>query len=60
MVEKRYLATKEKLEDFTSDNEDLFKKILDMMTKVSESEKLCVEAEDNTKAILERKDALEK
>lgn len=60
MVEKRYLATKEKLEDFTSDNEDLLKKILDMMTKVSESEKLYAEAEDNTKAILERKDALEK
>lgn len=60
MVEKRYLATKEKLGDFTSDNEDLLKKISDMMTKVSESEKLCAEAEDNTKAILERKDALEK
>ena len=30
------------------------------MNKVSESEKLCSEAENNTKAITKRKEALEK
>lgn len=59
-MESRYLATKAKLEELTKDNEDLLKKILDMMNKVSESEKLRFEAEKNTKAITERKEALEK
>ena len=35
-------------------------KILDVMSKLMKSERLWVEAEQNTKAITERKDALEK
>lgn len=60
MLEIRYLDTKAKLEELAKDNEDLLSKILDVMNKVFESEKLCFEAEDNTKAITERKEALEK
>ena len=43
----------------TKDNEDLLKKISDVMNKVFESEKLCSKVEENTKAITERKGALE-
>lgn len=60
MLEIRYLDTKAKLEELAKDNEDLLSKILDVMNKVFESEKLRFEAEDNTKAITERKEALEK
>ena len=52
--------TKEKLEDLALNNEDLLKKISDVMIKVFEAEKLCAEVEENNKAIIERKDALEK
>lgn len=44
----------------SSNNEDLLKNNLDTMTKVIESERLYIEAKENTKAIIERKDALEK
>lgn len=54
------MDTKAKLEELAKDNEDLLSKILDVMNKVFESEKLRFEAEDNTKAITERKEALEK
>lgn len=54
------MDTKAKLEELAKDNEDLLSKILDVMNKVFESEKLRFEAEDNTKAIIERKEALEK
>lgn len=60
MLEIRYLDTKAKLEELAKDNEDLLSKILDVMNKVFELEKLRFEAEDNTKAITERKEALEK
>nr|POE69815.1 hypothetical protein CFP56_70303 [Quercus suber] len=52
VVEKRYLPTKAKLEELAKDNEDLLGKISDVMNEVSESE--------NTKAIIERKEALKK
>lgn len=54
------MATKNKLGELAKDNEDLLKKISDMMNKVFESEKLHSEAKENTKAIIERKEALEK
>lgn len=54
------MDTKAKLEELAKDNEDLLSKILDVMNKVFELEKLRFEAEDNTKAIIERKEALEK
>lgn len=59
-MEERYLAAKAKIEKLSNNNEDLYKMILDVMNKVSESEKLWAEAEENTKAITERKKALEK
>nr|POE45195.1 hypothetical protein CFP56_25329 [Quercus suber] len=59
IVEKRYLVTKEKSKDLASNNEDL-KKISDVMTIVSKAEKLHAKVEENNKAIIERKDALEK
>nr|POE88894.1 hypothetical protein CFP56_47447 [Quercus suber] len=60
VIEERFLATKAKAEELSSDNEDLLKKISDVMSKVSEFEKLQAEAKENTKAITERKEALEK
>ena len=42
-----------------NDNEGLLKKILDFMNKVSESERLQSEAEENTKTIMERAETLE-
>nr|POF01571.1 hypothetical protein CFP56_66304 [Quercus suber] len=60
MVEKWYLATKSKLEELAMDNEDLLNKISDVMNKVFVLEKLRSEAEENTKAITNRKEALEK
>ena len=52
--------TKEKLEDLALNNEDLLKKISDVMIEVFKVEKLRAEVEENNKAIIERKDALEK
>lgn len=59
VMEERYLAAKAKIKELSTDNEDLLKKILDVMTKVLESEKLRVVAEENIKAIIERKEACE-
>lgn len=59
-MEERYLAAKAKIEKLSNNNEDLYKMILDVMNKVSESEKLWAEAEENTKVITEREKALEK
>ena len=44
----------------SANNEDLLKRISNTMTKVTESERLRAEVEKNSKAITERKDALEK
>ena len=60
MLKKRYLATKAKLEELAKDNEDLLSKISGAINKVFESKKLHSEAEENTKAITKRKEALEK
>ncbi|KAK9998238.1 hypothetical protein SO802_017841 [Lithocarpus litseifolius] len=60
VVKGRYLAIKAKLEELTKDNEDLLKKISKMMNKLSKAQKLCSKAKENTKAIIERKEALEK
>lgn len=59
VMEERYLAAKAKIKELSTDNEDLLKKISDVMTKVLESEKLRVVAEENIKAIIERKEACE-
>lgn len=40
VMEERYLAAKAKIEKLSNNNEDLYKMILDVMNKVSESEKL--------------------
>ena len=58
VMEERYRAAKSKLEELNTDKEDLLKKISDVMNKVSESERLRAKAEENTKAITERKEAL--
>ncbi|XP_050283530.1 uncharacterized protein LOC126723780 [Quercus robur] len=60
VVEERFLAAKAKAEELSNDNEDLLKKILDVMNKVYESKRLRFEAEENIKAITERKEALRK
>lgn len=60
VIEERFLATKAKDKELYNDNVDLLKKISDVMNKVSESEKLKAKAEENTKAITKRKEALEK
>lgn len=60
VVEERFLAAKAKVEELSNDNEDLLKKILDVMNNVFKFEKLQFKVEDNTKAITERKEALEK
>lgn len=60
VIEERFLVVKAKAEKLHADNEDLLKKISDVMNKVSEFEKLRAEAEENIKAITERKEALEK
>ena len=59
-MEERYRTTKKKIEELSTDNEDLLKKISNVMNKVSESERLRAEIKENTKAINERKEALEK
>ena len=46
--------------EIQANKEDLLNKILDVMSKLAKSERLWAEAEQNTKAISERKDALEK
>lgn len=51
---------KARAEELNNDNEDLLKKISDVMNKVSKSERLRFEAEENTKSIMERAEALEK
>lgn len=40
VIEERYLATKAKAMELSNDHEDLLKKISNVMTKVSQSEKL--------------------
>lgn len=50
VIEERFLAAKAKAKEQHNDNKDLLKKILDVMNKVSESEKLRAEVEGNTKA----------
>ena len=40
VIEERYQATKARAKELSNDNEDLLKKILDVMNKVSESERL--------------------
>ena len=60
MIEERYQVAKAKAKELCNDNEGLLKKILDFMNKVSESERLQSEAEENTKTIMERAETLEK
>nr|POE95671.1 hypothetical protein CFP56_32739 [Quercus suber] len=53
-------AAKARVEELSNDNKDLLRKISDVMNKVFESERLRFEAEENTKAITERVEALKK
>lgn len=60
VIKERFLVTKAKAEELHTNNEDLLKKISDVMNKIYEFEKLRAEVEENTKAITERKGALDK
>ena len=40
VIEERFLAAKSKAKELSSDNEDLLKKISDVMSKVSKSKRL--------------------
>ena len=60
VIEERYQAAKARVEELSNDNEDLLRKIWDVMNKVFEIERLQFEAEENTKAITKRAEALEK
>lgn len=60
MIKERYKAVKARAEEINNDNEDPLKKISDVMNKVSKSERLQFEAEENTKSIMERVEALKK
>ena len=60
VIEERYQVAKARVEELSNDNEDLLRKISDVMNKVSESKRLWFEVEENTKAITERAEALEK
>ncbi|KAK9984723.1 hypothetical protein SO802_034248 [Lithocarpus litseifolius] len=60
MVKEKFLAAKARVVEMSNDNEDLLKKISNVMNKVSKSEKLRFKAEENTKVKTERKDALKK
>lgn len=39
VIEERFLVAKSKVEELSSDNEDLLKKISNVMSKVSESKR---------------------
>jgi len=54
VIEERYQKAKARVEDLSNDNEDLLKKILDVMNKVLESERLRFKAEENTKSVMEK------
>lgn len=60
VIEERYQKAKARVEDLSNDNEDLLKKILDVMNKVLESERLRFKAEENTKSVMEKVEVLEK
>nr|POE59920.1 hypothetical protein CFP56_03517 [Quercus suber] len=60
VIEERYQANKARAKELSNDNEDLLKKISDVMNKVSKFERLRSKAEENTKSIMERAKALEK
>lgn len=60
VIKERYKAVKARAEEINNDNEDPYKKISDVMNKVSKSERLQFEAEENTKSIMERVEALKK
>ena len=60
VIEERYQAAKARVEELSNDNEDLLKKISDVMKKVLKSERLRFKVEENTKSIMERAEALEK
>lgn len=55
MVQARYQAAKEKLKEVSKDNDDLLKKISNIISKVTKLEKIWVEAKSNTMAFIEKK-----
>ena len=60
VIEERNQAAKARAEELSNDNEDLPRKISNVINKVSKSERLWFEAEENTKAITEKAKALKK
>nr|POE66783.1 hypothetical protein CFP56_68838 [Quercus suber] len=59
-IMERYQAAKARAKELSNDNEDLLKKISDVMNKVSESKRFRSKVEENTKSIMDKADAFEK
>lgn len=59
VIEERYHASKSKIEELNIENEDLLKKISNVMNKISKSKMCRTEAEEKNKALNERMEALE-
>lgn len=60
VIEERNQKAKARAKELSNNNEDLLKKISNVMNKVSESKRLQSEAEENTKSVIKRVEALEK
>lgn len=59
VVKERFLATIARVEELSNDNEDLLKKISNVINKISKFERLWFEAKENIKSITKRAEALE-
>ena len=60
VIEERNQKAKARAKELSNNNEDLLKKISNVMNKVSESKRLQSEAEENIKSVIKRVEALEK
>ena len=60
VIEERNQKAKARAKELSNNNEDLLKKISNVMNKVSESKRLQSEAEENIKFVIKRVEALEK
>ncbi|KAL0001574.1 hypothetical protein SO802_015355 [Lithocarpus litseifolius] len=60
VIEERYRVAKARAEELSNDNEDILRKISDVMNKVSKSKRLRFKAKEKMKAITKRVEALEK
>ena len=60
VIEERNQKAKARAKELSNNNEDLLKKISNVMNKVSESKRLQSEAEENIKSVIKKVEALEK